>query len=109
MPTADESRQAAVFRGAYEREKLLERFSEETVPRNLWRGAKDERVTELGGDMTAVKARSLEPRVEKVALTADGKIAFKSQDVEIEMRNGPMGAWLHDDARRWQALGDLVV
>lgn len=88
MPTADESRQAAVFRGAYEREKLLERFSEETVPRNLWRGAKDERVAELGGDMATVKARSLEPRVEKVALTADGKIAFRSQDVEIEMRNG---------------------
>ena len=38
--------------------------------------------------MAAVKATSLEPRVEKAVLSADGKIAFTSQDVEIEIRNG---------------------
>ena len=38
--------------------------------------------------MKSMTAVSLEPRIEKVALTSDGKIAFRSEDVEIEIRNG---------------------
>ena len=88
MATAEQERQAATFRKAYQDARLPERFNEQAVPRDLWRGAKESRVAELGGNMAVVKATSLEPRVEKAVLSADGKIAFTSQDVEIEIRNG---------------------
>lgn len=46
------------------------------------------RFEDLQGDMKRVSAASLEPRMEKTVLTPDGKIAFRSVDVEIEVRDG---------------------
>jgi hypothetical protein len=88
MPTAEQTAQAQQFRQAYKSANLLERFNETEVPKDLWRGMKNSRFSELNGDMERVKAESLEPRIERTILTADGKVAFRSVDVEIDMSRG---------------------
>ena len=87
MPNASELSQAATFKKAYQDARLSERFYEDVVPRNLWRGMKESQAEALGDDVKRMTPVSLEPRVDKVVLSADGKVAFRSVDVEIEMRN----------------------
>jgi hypothetical protein len=88
MPTTEQTAQAQRFRQAYISANLPERFNEAEVPKDLWRGMKASRFGELKGDMERVKAESLEPRIERTILSADGKVAFRSVDVEIDMSRG---------------------
>ncbi len=87
--TPQQEAQANTFRQAYISARLIDRFHEKVVPINLWRGMKQTKFDELKGDMNKVREESINPRFEyKPAITNDGKIAFTSVDVEIEMRNG---------------------
>jgi hypothetical protein len=89
MVTEQQKLQADVFRDAYADVGVLSRINEHEVPIDLWRGMKETRFDELQGNFEKVRDESLNPRLEtKPAMTKDGKVAFTSVDVEIEMRNG---------------------
>lgn len=90
MTTEQQKLQAANFKQAYEKEGLVERFNDKSVPIDLWRGMKQSRFDELQGDMQKVREEAIHPRLEtyKPIISNDGKILIRSVDVEIETRNG---------------------